>query len=165
MKLGSLSILFLIAFYGFSQDINKLADAHIQENGVQILQDFKTLLSIPNVAFDLPNINKNASHIIEEFEQRGVEMKLLRMVGTPPIVYGYYPVKNAKQTIAFYVHYDGQPVDKTKWTQDPWQPTYYSDALFNDGQPMEFPSAVNEIDENHGINAREKTREQCNNAT
>ncbi len=154
MKLGPLAVLLLISILSNAQDINKLADAHIQDNGVQILQDFKTLLSIPNVAFDLPNINKNASHIIEEFEKRGVEMKLLRMVGTPPIVYGYYPVKNAKQTIAFYVHYDGQPVDKTTWTQDPWKPTYYSDALFNDGQAMEFPTSVDQIDENHRIYAR-----------
>jgi len=154
MRLGFLALFSLTVFYGTGQDIKQLTAQHIEENGVRILQDFKTLLSIPNVAFDLPNINKNAEHIVSELEKRGVESKLLRMVGTPPIIYGYLPAKKAKQTIAFYVHYDGQPVDKTKWTQSPWEPTYYSDALFNDGQAMDFPESFDQIKEDHRIYAR-----------
>ncbi len=138
----------------FSQDVGKMSEDYISENGVQILNDFKELLSIPNVAFDLKNINKNGEHIISELEKRGVETKLLRMVGTPPIVYGYLPVKKAKRTLAFYVHYDGQPVDKTKWTNDPWQPTYYSKAIFEGGEPIDFPSKSSDIDPNNRIYAR-----------
>ena len=158
-KILSIRIAFLTAFFTLSvtvlpQDINKISRQYITENGIQILEDFKALLSIPNVAFDLPNINKNANYIVNELEKRGVETKLLRMVGTPPIVYGYYPVKKAKQTIAFYVHYDGQPVDKTKWTNDPWKPTYYSEALFNGGSRMDFPTHMHEVIEEHRIYAR-----------
>jgi acetylornithine deacetylase/succinyl-diaminopimelate desuccinylase-like protein len=144
----------LLTFSLSAQDINKLSDKHIEANAVQILQDFKTLLSMPNVAFDLPNINKNATHMISELEKRGVETKLLRMVGTPPIVYGYYPVEGATRTLAFYVHYDGQPVDKTNWTNDPWKPTYYSKAIFEDGKPMDFPTSFEQINEEHRIYAR-----------
>ncbi|MEP1033049.1 M20/M25/M40 family metallo-hydrolase [Ekhidna sp.] len=144
----------LLSFTVFSQDINQLAEKHIQENSIQILQDFKTLLSIPNVAFDLPNINKNADHIIAELNKRGVETKLLRMVGTPPIIYGYYPVKGAKRTLAFYVHYDGQPADKTNWTHDPWEPTYYSKAMSQGGEPIDFPTNHSQIAEEHRIYAR-----------
>ena len=146
--------LLLFSFTLTAQDINFLSNQYIEENGPRILQDFKTLLSIPNVAFDLPNINKNADHIISELQKRGVETQLLRMVGTPPIVYGYYPVKKAKRTLAFYVHYDGQPVDKTQWTNDPWEPTYYSAALFENGQPMEFPTEGQDILDEHRIYAR-----------
>ncbi len=144
----------LLSFTLSAQDINKLAEKHIEENAIQILDDFKTLLAIPNVAYDLPNINKNADHIIAELNKRGVETKLLRMVGTPPIVYGYYPVKGAKRTLAFYVHYDGQPADKTNWTHNPWQPTYYSKAMFEGGEPINFPDAFDQIDEEHRIYAR-----------
>ncbi|MEO9870703.1 M20/M25/M40 family metallo-hydrolase [Ekhidna sp.] len=144
----------LLSFSLFSQDINKLSNKYIEENGVQIINDFKTLLSIPNVAFDLPNVNKNANHIKSELEKRGVESKLLRMVGTPPIVYGYLPVKGAKRTIAFYVHYDGQPVDKTNWTNDPWKPAYYSKALSDGGTPMDFPKTYQDINPEHRIYAR-----------
>ena len=148
------AIAFLLALSLSAQDINKLTDNYIEQNGVQIIQDFKTLLSIPNVAFDLPNINKNAEYIKSELEKRGVESRLLRMVGTPPIVYGYYPVKSAKRTIAFYVHYDGQPVDKTQWTNDPWEPTYYNKALYAGGESIPYPKAFNEIDPEHRIYAR-----------
>ena len=144
----------LLSFSVAAQDINALADKHIEANGIQILHDFNTLLSIPNVAFDLPNINKNADHIITELNKRGVETKLLRMVGTPPIVYGYYPVKGAKRTLAFYVHYDGQPADKTQWTHDPWEPTYYSKAMFDGGEPMDFPTSMDQVDDEHRIYAR-----------
>lgn len=146
--------LFTYNLVAFSQDINKLTDSYIEENGVSIIQDFQKLLAIPNVAFDLPNINKNADYIKSELEKRGVETKLLRMVGTPPIVFGYYPVKNAKRTLAFYVHYDGQPVDKSNWSNDPWEPTYYSKAIFDGGQPIDFPSTFEEIDPENRLYAR-----------
>lgn len=151
--LTSLLLLLPLAFAS-AQDIQQLSNDYIEQNGVQILQDFKTLLAMPNVAFDLPNINKNAEYIVGELKKRDVEAKLLRMVGTPPIVYGYLPVKSAKRTLAFYVHYDGQPVDKSKWTNDPWEPTYYSKATFEGGEPMDFPTTFEAIDEEHRIYAR-----------
>lgn len=154
MRITSFIILLVIALSSFSQDINQLTEDYIDEYGVQILQDFSTLLSLPNVAYDLPNINRNADYIQSELEKRGVETKLLRMIGTPPIVYGYYPAKKAKRTIAFYVHYDGQPVDETKWTNDPWKPTYYDKAISSGGKPIDFPTSIDEIDEEHRIYAR-----------
>ncbi|MFK7954294.1 MAG: M20/M25/M40 family metallo-hydrolase [Ekhidna sp.] len=154
MKSSLASLLLLLGLSASTQDINKLTDKYIENNGVEILQDFQKLLAIPNVAFDLPNINKNADYIKSELEERGVETKLLRMVGTPPIVFGYYPVKNAKRTLAFYVHYDGQPVDKTKWTNDPWKPTYYSKAIFDGGEVTDFPSSFGQIDPENRIYAR-----------
>lgn len=148
------ALITLIVFSAFAQDINKLSDQHIQKNGIQILNDFKTLLSMPNVAYDLPNINKNAEYIISELKKRNVDTKLLRMVGTPPIVYGYYPVAGATRTLAFYVHYDGQPVDKTNWTHDPWEPTYYSKAMHDGGEPIDFPDSYDAISEENRIYAR-----------
>ncbi len=153
MRILSILLLFMSSVL-FGQDINKMTNSYIKQNGVQIIEDFKTLLSIPNVAFDLPNINKNAEYIKAELEKRGVESKLLRMVGTPPIVYGYYPVKGAKRTIAFYVHYDGQPVDKTKWSNDPWSPSYYSAAMYEGGKAIPFPKSFDEINDEQRIYAR-----------
>ncbi len=127
---------------------------HIEENGHQIIKDFAELLAIPNVAYDLPNINKNASFIVEELKERGVEAKLLRTVGTPPIVFGYLPVEGATRTLAFYVHYDGQPVNKANWTNDPWEPVLYDRAIHEGGQPIAFPKKGEEIDEEYRLYAR-----------
>ena len=154
MRIHLAIALLLVASSLSAQDILKVTENYLEKNGVQIIQDFKTLLGTPNVAFDLPNINKNAEYIRSELKKRGVESKLLRMVGTPPIVYGYYPVKGAKRTIAFYVHYDGQPVDKSNWTNDPWQPTYYNKAIYEGGEPIPFPTTYEEINPEHRIYAR-----------
>lgn len=128
--------------------------AHIRENGHEIVSDFVELLSIPNVAYDLPNINKNANFIVEQLEARGVEAKLLRTVATPPIVFGYLPVDGATRTLAFYVHYDGQPVNKANWTNDPWEPVLYDKAIFDGGKPIPFPDKGDAIDEEFRLYAR-----------
>src|SRR5205823_11879358 len=38
------------------------------------------------------------------------------------IVVGDVRVPESHRTIAFYAHYDGQPVDAKHWTSDPWKP-------------------------------------------
>lgn len=154
MRNLSMLLCLLVIHIAAGQDINAISNQYISANGHTILQDFKTLLSMPNVAYDLPNININAEHIKAELDKRGVETKLLRMIGTPPIVYGYYPVEGAERTLAFYVHYDGQPVDKTQWTNDPWTPTYYSSAIEEGGVPITFPIASDQIREKNRIYAR-----------
>ena len=49
-------------------------------------------------------------------------MQLLKVEGAPPLVLADLRVPEAKRTIAFYAHYDGQPVDPAKWKSEPWRP-------------------------------------------
>ena len=55
-------------------------------------------------------------------EKRGVKVRTLTLDGAPPIVVGDVAVPGAKRTIAFYAHYDGQPVDPAQWKSPPWTP-------------------------------------------
>jgi len=98
--------------------------AHEQE----ILAEFTGLLAIPNLASDTANIEKNANAIAAMFSRRGANVQLLRLDGAPPLVYATLSAANAKTTMAFYAHYDGQPVDPAQWQTPPWQP-----VLKNDG--------------------------------
>ena len=84
----------------------------------EILQEFSDLLAIPNLASDAPNIKRNAAMIRAMLEKRGLTTQLLTLDNAPPIVVGDLTVPNAKRTIAFYAHYDGQPVDPAKWKSD-----------------------------------------------
>ena len=86
------------------------------------MQEFSDLLAIPNLANDTPNIQRNAAMIRAMLEKRGLTTQLLTLDDAPPIVVGDLTVPNAKRTIAFYAHYDGQPVDPAKWKSDPWKP-------------------------------------------
>ena len=47
-----------------------------------------------------------------------------------PLVYGERLVSGATRTILFYIHYDGQPVDRTRWAQpDPFRPVVRAGSL------------------------------------
>ncbi|CAE7422717.1 DUG1 [Symbiodinium microadriaticum] len=141
MKRLLIIIAIISSYQGKAQTSIDVFSDHIEANGSQILKDYQELLSIPNVAVDLPNINRNAAYISNELEKRGVQTKLLRMVGTPPIVYGFLPGENEDRTLALYVHYDGQPVDITQWDTEPWVPTLKNEA----GEIIDIPEKYTDI--------------------
>jgi acetylornithine deacetylase/succinyl-diaminopimelate desuccinylase-like protein len=80
-----------------------------------IMQQFTSLLSIPNVASDHENILRNADLLQSMLEKRGVNSLLLTVSGANPVVFGEIKTPNAKHTIVFYAHYDGQPVTPSEW--------------------------------------------------
>jgi acetylornithine deacetylase/succinyl-diaminopimelate desuccinylase-like protein len=97
----------------------------------EILSEFVELLAIPNLASDSQNIERNAAAIAAICEKRGLEVQTLRLDGAPPIVVANLTARGAKRTIAFYAHYDGQPVDAKQWKSDPWKPIM-RDAAFHE---------------------------------
>jgi acetylornithine deacetylase/succinyl-diaminopimelate desuccinylase-like protein len=96
----------------------------------EILAELTAFLSIPNLASDAPNIEKNAQAIAAMLARRGVEARLLRVEGAPPLVVADVLVPRARKTIAFYAHYDGQPVDASKWATPPWEPVLKDGRLY-----------------------------------
>ncbi len=94
----------------------------------EILTEFVELLSIPNLATDAPNIKRNAEKLRAMCEKRGLTVKLLTIEGAPPVVVADLAAPASKRTIAFYAHYDGQPVDPSQWTNDPWKPVLRDNA-------------------------------------
>jgi acetylornithine deacetylase/succinyl-diaminopimelate desuccinylase-like protein len=103
----------------------------------EVIQELADLLAIPNLASDTPNIERNAAAIRAMLANRGLEVRLLTLPGAPPIVVGELrppgsvpavsgssaaAAVGAVRTIAFYAHYDGQPVDPAAWQSPPWTP-------------------------------------------
>ena len=103
----------------------------------EILREFVDLLALPNLASDAPNIQKNAAAVRALMEKRGLQTQLLTLGDAPPIVVGDLRAAGATRTIAFYAHYDGQPVDRAKWKSDPWKPVM-RDAT---GQDVDWQTA------------------------
>ncbi len=82
----------------------------------QILEDYFRLLSMPNVATHVSDIEKNAAFITDALNQRGFHTRLLSAgPGTPPAIYGELAAPHAKRTVVFYAHYDGQPAGQAAW--------------------------------------------------
>ncbi len=85
------------------------------EHEREILREFSDLLASPNLANDKANIDRNAKTIRAMLEKRGLTMQLLTLPDAPPIVVGDLIVAGATRTVAFYAHYDSQPVEPSKW--------------------------------------------------
>ncbi len=86
------------------------------DNEDRIIRELSEFLAIPNIANDTPSIQKNAAHLVEMLEARGIETHLLPIGGRGPVVFGKLISAEAKHTVIFYAHYDGQPVDPAAWT-------------------------------------------------
>jgi acetylornithine deacetylase/succinyl-diaminopimelate desuccinylase-like protein len=109
----------------------------------QILNEFISLLSIPNLASDGENIRRNATLIFEMMKQRGLEPRLLeaRTANVSPVVYAEWKTPGATRTIILYAHYDGQPTDPKQWTGTlPWQPRLRSAPLEAGGTLLALPA-------------------------
>jgi acetylornithine deacetylase/succinyl-diaminopimelate desuccinylase-like protein len=81
----------------------------------EILSRFEQLLAIPNVASDPTALQRNADTLVALLKERHVNAKLLQIAGAPAAVYGELKTPNARRTIVFYAHYDGQPVTPADW--------------------------------------------------
>jgi hypothetical protein len=88
-----------------------------------IIEEFVSPLSIPNLARDRENIQRNAQAIARMLERRSIPSKLVTVPGSNPIVFGEIRTPGATRTIVFYAHYDGQPLDPKEWNSPPFEPT------------------------------------------
>jgi acetylornithine deacetylase/succinyl-diaminopimelate desuccinylase-like protein len=103
----------------------------------EILAEFAELVALPNLASDRANIERNAAAIRGMCERRGLAVQSLVLEGAPRVIVADLRVPKAKRTIAFYAHYDGQPVDPTRWKSDPWKPVMRDAA----GKEVDWRSA------------------------
>src|SRR5215472_6214767 len=101
-----------------NEGVRHYRTAHTKE----ILEEFSSLLSIPNTKADA-DLPKNAAQIVVMLEKRGLKTRLLREEGAPPAVYGELDPPGAVTTLGIYAHYDGQPVDARQWSSPPFKPT------------------------------------------
>jgi len=114
-----------------------------QANEDRIMRELRELLAIPNVANDTVNIQKNADHLKEMLEARGIETHLLSIANRGPVVFGKLDVLGATRTVIFYAHYDGQPVVASEWTDKaPFEPTLRDKAIEAGGNKIPFPNAA-----------------------
>jgi acetylornithine deacetylase/succinyl-diaminopimelate desuccinylase-like protein len=111
-----------------------------QSNEDRIVRELAQFLAIPDVASDTANIQKNAARLVEMLEARGIETHLLPIVGRGPVVFGKLATPEAKRTVIFYAHYDGQPVDAAAWTDGkPFEPALRDAAIEAGGKRIPFP--------------------------
>ncbi|HSO76656.1 MAG TPA: M20/M25/M40 family metallo-hydrolase, partial [Blastocatellia bacterium] len=124
-----------------------------QKHEVEILNEFVELLAIPNVASDTPNIHRNAAKLIDMMKRRGIAARLLEGNG-PPAVFGELKTAGATTTLGIYAHYDGQPVDASKWASEPFKPTLRDKPFEAGGREIPFPKSGEKFDPEWRLYAR-----------
>ena len=151
---------FLSASSAFARqsDLQKI-QSYRQAGAHAILQEYFSLLSLPNVATDSMAIEKNAAFIMQMMKKRKIEkVQLLRPGGKggPPAVYGEVNVPGATRTLVFYAHYDGQPVNPKTWAAGlhPFQPKLVNGDIKKNGRIIPFPAKNTKPDASWLIYAR-----------
>ena len=135
-------LLFVCELANAQNTIDKINKYRAQHESA-ILREYFNFLSIPNYALDKVNIDKNAVFIEAMLKKRGIQTRLLESntKGSPKAVYGEVMVPGATQTIIFYAHYDGQPVNPEKWHPGikPYQPVLLDQSIEKSGKIIACP--------------------------
>jgi acetylornithine deacetylase/succinyl-diaminopimelate desuccinylase-like protein len=111
---------------------------YTHQHAGNIIQEFSDFLALPNVAASPANLQKNAIFIMDMMKKRCIEKVQLLSASTAevaPAVYGEVMVPGATQTLIFYAHYDGQPVNPAQWAKglDPFSASLLSAAIYKGG--------------------------------
>jgi acetylornithine deacetylase/succinyl-diaminopimelate desuccinylase-like protein len=126
MKRIITAAIFTLAASGAAQ-ADVIADkvrAYRESHEKQIVTDFFTLLSMPDVATNISDVEKNAAYIEGLLKARGFATKILTAAPhTPPSVFAEMKTPGATRTVLFYAHFDGQPVGQKGWIADPFKPS------------------------------------------
>jgi acetylornithine deacetylase/succinyl-diaminopimelate desuccinylase-like protein len=129
-----------------------------QKNQHRWLSEYRNFLSIPNVLGDSVNIVRNAQLIQDMLKQNGVKSELLLSGerNSAPVVYGEVLVPGAIATLAFYAHYDGQPVNPKQWAEglEPFKPVLVSERIDKGGKSISFPAESETVQGNWRLYAR-----------
>ena len=135
-------------------DLRAKVSSWVTAHEPEIINELITLLAIPNVAADRPNIRRNAEQLRAMLAARGFKAQLLETTGNP-LVYGDLVVPGATRTLLLYSHYDGQPVDPKAWKQaDPFTPVLRSARLDRGGTDMPGTAGLKRFDPEWRLYAR-----------
>jgi acetylornithine deacetylase/succinyl-diaminopimelate desuccinylase-like protein len=129
-----------------------------QQNQHRWLTEYSNFLAIPNVLGDSLNMIRNAQYIRDLLKQNGIASELLvsNKPNSAPVVYGEVLTKGATTTLAFYAHYDGQPVNPKQWAEglEPFKPTLLTDRIDKGGKLIPFPTDKETIQSDWRLYAR-----------
>src|SRR5262245_26875115 len=122
MKRFFIALLAALTIGATPQEVVTQVRAWRVEHEKQILLELFDFLSIPNVAANPRDIQRNAEALTRMFEHRRFAPEIVP-TGGAPLVIAERRLPNVRRTLTFYFHYDGQPVDPSEWTYEaPFKP-------------------------------------------
>jgi len=127
------------------QEINQLKNISDAKTRVA-LQQLREFIALPNDANYLEDIDKNIAWLENAFKARNFDTKILETSNTP-LFFAERKYPNATSTVLFYMHFDGQSVDKSKWSQkDPYESTLREKSADGAWEIMDWNKSESDID-------------------
>jgi acetylornithine deacetylase/succinyl-diaminopimelate desuccinylase-like protein len=131
-----------VSFNVSAQTTREKVKQFVQQNKNSMIDEYTGFVAIPDVSNDSANIPLNAAFIQKMMDQKGIKSELLHgtTAGVNPAVYGEIKVAGAIRTIAFYAHYDGQPVNPKQWTNglQPFKPVFITNTVEHGGTIVDY---------------------------
>lgn len=117
-----------------------------QTDLLPVIQDLRTLVSIPNNGLSRTDIDKNIAWLDSALLRRGMETRVLETQGNP-LLFAQMIVNDQLPTVLFYAHLDGQPVDVRKWDQDdPYDAVLKAEGEDRQWHPLDWKALQEKID-------------------
>lgn len=116
--------------------------AHRTAQQQELIAEYREFVALPNVTRDQENIRRNAEFIVAMMRKRGIAAELLEgdSPAVNPAVFGEVQVPGATQTVVFYAHYDGQPVNPRQWAEglEPFTPVFLTAPVERGGKIVDW---------------------------
>lgn len=114
--------------------VDKRLEIYIHENLERFVQDISRLVSQPSVSARNEGLDECAEILERMMKEIGIETRVLKIEGSPPLVYGSIKSSRSKKTILFYNHYDVQPEEPIElWESPPFKPEVRGGRLYGRG--------------------------------
>ena len=108
---------FLIFFINTGIQAQREYEKDARLVGIKSLDRFKSFLALPNDASNNDEIKNNITWVEEQLKIQNFNIKILE-TSSLPLMIANLSVNEKLPTIAFYMHLDGQAVDRSKWEQE-----------------------------------------------
>lgn len=116
MKNRCLLLLLAVSYFSAAQE-----DLQLKSQVRHTIDELRDFVAIPNDALEHADINRNITWLTEKFNERGFNTSVLPTEGES-LFFAALPMEDEKPTVLFYMHFDGQSVDPSRWDQpDPYK--------------------------------------------
>jgi acetylornithine deacetylase/succinyl-diaminopimelate desuccinylase-like protein len=106
--------------------------AHIEASRDRYYDELCALLRQPSIAAQGLGLEEAAAIVVRRLERLGAEVRVLRLPGAAPVVYG--SIGGGARTLLIYDHYDVQPPEPLeRWVSPAFEPTARDGKLYARG--------------------------------